>query len=253
MKKIIIVLLAAAASFTAANKASAQEKGLWIGGKLGYWHDKTEGVKTDSFSIAPEAGYDFNKRWSVGVALGYEYLKVKDGGSANVFTASPYARYKYYNKGILSLFLDGGVGFACCDHEGFQAGITPGLSVKINEHFSFLTQVGFLGYRKDYFNGGSGEAFGLKLSSSDLKFGFYYKFSPTTRIFPPRRSRWRGVFLTTRIRCTYAHAHRTSAVGSPCSLPVPRKPHGKPLRRGHEKRQPHSCNCLIFIGGNMRI
>ena len=168
MKKIIIVLLAAAASFTAANKASAQEKGLWIGGKLGYWHDKTEGVKTDSFSIAPEAGYDFNKRWSVGVALGYEYLKVKDGGSANVFTASPYARYKYYNKGILSLFLDGGVGFACCDHEGFQAGITPGLSVKINEHFSFLTQVGFLGYRKDYFNGGSGEAFGLKLSSSDL-------------------------------------------------------------------------------------
>lgn len=96
MKKIIIVLLAAAASFTAANKASAQEKGLWIGGKLGYWHDKTEGVKTDSFSIAPEAGYDFNKRWSVGVALGYEYLKVKDGGSANVFTASPYARYKYY-------------------------------------------------------------------------------------------------------------------------------------------------------------
>lgn len=153
MKKIIIVLLAAAASFTAANKASAQEKGLWIGGKLGYWHDKTEGVKTDSFSIAPEAGYDFNKRWSVGVALGYEYLKVKDGGSANVFTASPYARYKYYNKGILSLFLDGGVGFACCDHEGFQAGITPGLSVKINEHFSFLTQVGFLGYRKDYFNG----------------------------------------------------------------------------------------------------
>ena len=192
MKKIIIVLLAAAASFTAANKASAQEKGLWIGGKLGYWHDKTEGVKTDSFSIAPEAGYDFNKRWSVGVALGYEYLKVKDGGSANVFTASPYARYKYYNKGILSLFLDGGVGFACCDHEGFQAGITPGLSVKINEHFSFLTQVGFLGYRKDYFNGGSGEAFGLKLSSSDLKFGFYYKFYPTTRIFPPRQRDRRG-------------------------------------------------------------
>ena len=99
MKKIIIVLLAAAASFTAADKASAQEKGLWIGGKLGYWHDKTEVVTTDSFSITPEAGYDFNKRWSVGVALGYEYLKVKDGGSANVFTASPYARYKYYNKG----------------------------------------------------------------------------------------------------------------------------------------------------------
>ena len=42
MKKIIIVLLAAAASFTAANKASAQEKGLWIGGKLGLFSEETD-------------------------------------------------------------------------------------------------------------------------------------------------------------------------------------------------------------------
>ena len=82
MKKIIIVLLAAAASFTAANKASAQEKGLWIGGKLGYWHDKTEGVKTDSFSIAPEAGYDFNKRWSCNVYI-YSF---NTRGHPNVFS-----------------------------------------------------------------------------------------------------------------------------------------------------------------------
>ena len=47
--------------------------------------------------------------------------------------------------------------------------------MKINEHFSFLTQVGFLGYRKDYFNGGSGEGVGRKISTSDLKLGFYYK------------------------------------------------------------------------------
>lgn len=112
----------------------------------------------------------------MGVALGYEYLKVKDGGSANVFTASPYARYKYYNKGILSLFLDGRRRLRLLRPRGFQAGISTGTEREDHEHFSFLTQVGFLGYRKDYFNGGSGEAFGLKLSSSDLKFGFYYKF-----------------------------------------------------------------------------
>ena len=125
MKKIMMVLLAAVVCFTAAGNASAQDKGLWIGGKLGYWHDKTKGVKTDSFSIAPEVGYDFNQRWSVGVALGFEYLKVKDGDSYNVFTASPYARYKYYNKGILSLFLDGGVGFACGDYEDSRPALHP--------------------------------------------------------------------------------------------------------------------------------
>ena len=76
-------------------------------------------------SIAPEVGYDFNQRWSVGVALGFEYLKVKDGDSYNVFTASPYARYKYYNKGILSLFLDGGVGFACGDYEDSRPALHP--------------------------------------------------------------------------------------------------------------------------------
>ncbi len=121
-------------------------------------------------------GYDFNKRWSIGLALGFEYLDAGYYGSASVFTFSPYARWNYMNKGIFSLFLDGGFGFAFNDMEGFQIGITPGLSLRISDHFTFLAHIGFLGYRQDYFNGGFGEGYGLQLSSQDLKIGFYYKF-----------------------------------------------------------------------------
>lgn len=179
MKKIFTLALAAVVSFTAVDKASAQDKGWWLGGTVAYAHDNTAGIKTDWLSIAPEAGYDFNKKWSVGVAVSYDYIKEKtesDKGSGDIFTVSPYARYTFCRAGILSVFVDGGVGFAFGDSDGFKAGLTPGLSVKITERVSFLTHIGFIGYRKDHFNGGNGESYGLKLSSSDLKFGFYYKF-----------------------------------------------------------------------------
>ena len=93
MKKILIVVLAVVASLAIADTASAQQSGWWIGGRVGYWHDKTEGVTSNSFALAPEAGYDFNARWSLGGVVGFDYAKVGDM-SANVFVVEPYARYK---------------------------------------------------------------------------------------------------------------------------------------------------------------
>lgn len=177
MKKLFTVLLATAAILVSAHKVSAQDSGWWLGGQLGYWHD-SNGYTMNTLSISPEAGYDFNKRWSVGLSIGFDYVDVEDYGSANVFSFAPYARWKFFNRGILSLFLDGGFAVATGDMDGFQIGFTPGLSLKISDHFSFLTHIGFLGYSKDYYNNaeGYGEGFGLKLSSTDLKFGFYYSF-----------------------------------------------------------------------------
>mgnify|MGYP000015637897 CR=1 FL=1 len=105
MKKILFVLLAFVASVTMVNTASAQDSGWWIGGKVGYWHDKTDGVTSNSFALAPEAGYDFNAKWSLAGTLGFDYAKVGDA-SANVFVIEPYARYKYFNKGNFTLFVD---------------------------------------------------------------------------------------------------------------------------------------------------
>lgn len=173
MKKLFTVLLATAAILVSAHKVSAQDSGWWLGGQVGFWHYGD--YSTSILSISPEAGYDFNKRWSAGLAIGFDYVN-EDGFSANVFSFSPYARWKFFNKGILSLFLDGGFAVATGDLDGFQIGITPGLSLKISDHFSFLTHIGFLGYSNDYFNNNDGEGFGLKLSATDLKFGFFYTF-----------------------------------------------------------------------------
>lgn len=176
MKKILIVVLAVAASLVIADTASAQQSGWWIGGRVGYWHDKTEGVTSNSFALAPEAGYDFNARWSLGGVVGFDYAKVGDM-SANVFVVEPYARYKYFNKGSFTLFVDGGLGFAMGDYTGFKVGFTPGVAFKISDRFSLLTTIGFLGYKKDYYNGyDDSEGFGFDFKSSDLRFGFFYAF-----------------------------------------------------------------------------
>lgn len=179
MKKFFILIILIMTGLLAVNTVKAQNSGWWLGGKVGYWHNKAEGgTKVNHFAILPEFGYDFNAKWSLGTSIGYESMSMKaEGGkdNANAFIIAPYARYKYFNSGILTLFVDGGFGFAAGDAEGFQIGLSPGLAVKITDRFSFLTSVGYLGYKKDHFNNG-GEGFGLSLNSSDLKFGFFYSF-----------------------------------------------------------------------------
>ena len=169
-----MILFASAAIFTMTHTASAQDSGWWLGGKVGYWHDKVGDATSNSFALAPEVGYDFNSKWSLAGTLGFDYAKVGDK-SANVFVVEPYARFKYFNKGNFTLFVDGGFGVAFGDSEGFKVGFTPGVSFKVSEHFSLLTTIGFLGYKNDYYNGG-GDGFGLNLKSSDLRFGFFYSF-----------------------------------------------------------------------------
>lgn len=179
MKKFFILIMLIMTGLFVVNTVKAQNSDWWVGGKVGYWHDKSDGgVKTNHFTIAPEFGYDFNAKWSLGTSIGYESINAKKGDSkdnSNAFIIAPYARYKYFNSGILTLFVDGGFGIAAGDSDGFQVGLAPGLAVKITDRFSFLTSVGYLGYKKDYFNNG-GEGFGLSLNSSDLRFGFFYTF-----------------------------------------------------------------------------
>ena len=175
MKKLY--LLGIAASLLLATTATAQEKetkaadpeykGWWIGGQIGYWNNDGE----NTYVITPEFGYDFNQNWAMGISVG---LVGSDDAAA--FEFAPYARWKFYRTGRLSLFLDGGFGAVFGDLSGFKIGFQPGLSVKINKHFSFLTHIGFLGYCNEFYNGGEGDGFGFRCSSSDLKLGFYYTF-----------------------------------------------------------------------------
>ncbi|MDE6069559.1 MAG: cell envelope biogenesis protein OmpA [Alistipes sp.] len=175
MKKSLFSVLAAALLLAASGvvaqeqkKAVAPEdKGWWIGGEIGYWHE--DGMNT--FALEPEFGYDFNRRWSVGGSVG-----VVASEDFVVCGIAPYARWKFYNKGRLTLFLDGSAAVACGDMTGFRVGLQPGLKLRIADRFHFLTRIGFLGYCSEFYSGGDGDGFGLRFSSADLKFGFYYTF-----------------------------------------------------------------------------
>lgn len=169
MKKIVLFLFVVIATLS----VSAQS--VYVGGAFGLW--RNDDADMTSFKIAPEVGYNLNEKWAVGVVLEYEHASEHDL-SGNAFSIAPYARYSFYENKLVRLFADGGFGFLTVKEEhlsmnGFEIGVTPGIAIKLNHHFSLVAKCGFLGYRSKHT---SDPGFGLKLSSEDLTFGFHYEF-----------------------------------------------------------------------------
>lgn len=150
MKKFLVMAVMAIMALG----VSAQ---VYVGGSLGYTHAKTDLGSGDQFTIAPEIGYNLNDSWAIGAG---------------------YARYTYFRTDLVSLFVDGGVdlGFSKPD-EGdtsvvWGIGLKPGISLNLNEKFSLVAHMGFLGYQdlKE-----RGKVYGIDLHNN-LSFGFYYNF-----------------------------------------------------------------------------
>lgn len=101
MKKLIFTLVVA---FMAIISADAQ---VYVGGSFNLTHDKNADVT--NFTIAPEVGYNLNKTWAIAAEIGYTHFKNGEL-KANAFNFAPYARFSFFEKGIVRLFVDGGVG-----------------------------------------------------------------------------------------------------------------------------------------------
>lgn len=162
MKKVILMV----SFLMIAIVVSAQ--GWYTGGEIGIWRDK--GAKSTNFSLVPDVGYSFSDKWSAGAKIGFYHESEPD---LSELTIDAYIRYTYYHNGMVSLYADGGGGLGTIDADGFQVGVSPGMALKLNDHFSILASFGYLGYR-DKYHGENG--FGIHAKSSDLKFGFYYSF-----------------------------------------------------------------------------
>lgn len=80
----------------------------------------------------------------------------------------------------MRLFLDMGMGVSTMkvkDHDsynGFEIGLKPGLAIKLNQHFSLVSRIGFAGYRDDYFRGSDG--LGVELDGENISLGIEYEF-----------------------------------------------------------------------------
>lgn len=178
MKKFLTLAVVAIATLT----ASAQ---VYLGGSLGVMRNDTK--KTTDFTIAPEIGYNLGDNWAVGATISYthgtgEFMGMDDV-ELNNFTIAPYARYKFF-KAVddrLALFIDGGFGIGFVKPKGgkngsvYNIGFKPGISFALNDHFTILSHIGFLGYEGGK-EGYAEKKFGLDFSSLNLNFGFYYTF-----------------------------------------------------------------------------
>ncbi|KKB51938.1 hypothetical protein HMPREF1212_02676 [Parabacteroides sp. HGS0025] len=171
MKKLVLTMMVA---FIAIISANAQ---IYVGGSFNLTHNKNADLT--NFTIAPEVGYNLNKTWAIAAEIGYTHLKEK-GIKANAFNFAPYARFSFFERGIVRLFLDGGVGISTSKVEGndsnngFEIGIKPGIALEICKNLTFVTKYGFAGYRDDYKY--SNSTSGVSLGSEDLSFGFHYEF-----------------------------------------------------------------------------
>lgn len=57
---------------------------------------------------------------------------------------------------------------------GFEVGVKPGIAIKLNEHFSLISKVGFAGFRDDYFRGEDG--LGVTFEGENISIGIDYEF-----------------------------------------------------------------------------
>lgn len=175
MKKFVILLFVAMAALS----TKAQ---VYVGGTVSLWSN--DDYDATNFQLAPEVGYNLNKKWAIGGVLSLSHNKLEVEGmksKTNTFAFVPYARYSYYENKVVRLFIQGELGFSSSKTKGadsvsgFEIGCSPGISIKLNDNFSLLAGLGFLGFRDDFINPAL-NGFGLNFSSEDLTFGFQYKF-----------------------------------------------------------------------------
>lgn len=171
MRKLLLVV----AVIMAALSVQAQE--MYLGGGISLWRNTSKDVT--SFSITPDFGYNLNETWAVGGEL--EYSHESGDAKSNTFAIAPYARYSFYENKIVRLFVDMGLGFSTYKQKhhdavnGFEIGLKPGLAIKLNDSFSFITKVGFAGYRNDY-RDEMGEGFGVDVDGENISIGIDYEF-----------------------------------------------------------------------------
>lgn len=197
MKKFFAIAALAVASLTANAQA-------WLGGNIGYTSTtnkiETNYYSTDAtssnFSFAPEVGYDLDETWSVALRLSYAHtdsysVKLNNttfSGKANSFAINPYVRYKFFNEGNFTVFVDGGITYGTTHINGysdvienpnfFNIGFNPGIAYAISDDVTLVAHFGDLSYNitttkaKRYDVKSTISAFNIGLDNS-ISFGVY--------------------------------------------------------------------------------
>ena len=175
MKKTLLAV--AFALFAMASNAQ-----VFVGGGLGFSSAKHEDAKHSSttFSFSPEVGYVLSETLSIGLPISINtsktaYQKAWDQEGTTSWSVAPYARYTFFNSGILSCFVDGVLGFSGVqdDDTTVSLAVCPGVAVSVADNVSVVTRLGSLGWNNQ---GGDGSYFGLNADTSISSVSLYYTF-----------------------------------------------------------------------------
>ena len=155
----------------------------YVGGTVGYNYtkDKNTDIKSNTFQLVPEVGYNLSDKWAVGMKIGYAYNKVDDAKS-NEFVVNPYARYTFVKLDKVNFFVDGGFEYNYVKVDGdsangFGISFKPGVAVNLNEKISFVAHVGNFGWSSAKAkNAKSVQSVDLGLNLTSVDFGLYYNF-----------------------------------------------------------------------------
>lgn len=181
MKKFLLMAVMAVMALG----ASAQK--WYSGGQLTVGRTTTElsgvSLKSTQIAVLPEIGYNINDNLGVGAIFGVDYKKT-GSNKLTTFKVNPYARVTYLHTDPINLFVDGGVGFGigrANGHTGvtYQIGFRPGIAFSLNDKFSLVAHVGFIGYEggnRPAKHAGAPENWGINIDTNDILFGFSYKF-----------------------------------------------------------------------------
>ncbi|ETD19631.1 MULTISPECIES: outer membrane beta-barrel protein [Prevotellaceae] len=180
MKKFFMTLAAAIIAVS----ASAQ---VYVGGNVGISSVKIAGGDSETaYKFLPEFGYNIDRDWAVGMVVGWgkgNPVEIEEGlkNAAKTFEINPYVRYTALHSKYVNVFFDGSVGYRSYKNVGseYSFGIKPGLSVNLNDRFSFVAHVGFLGYKcydPKADNTKNSSAWGVDVNGNNVTFGVYYNF-----------------------------------------------------------------------------
>lgn len=174
MKKLVMMAVMAIVAVS----ASAQ---VYVGGSLGYSNVDEEGKDDalNTFTLAPEVGYNLGDEWAIGTTLNFGYSKQGDA-SATTIGIAPYVRYNFARIDKVRFFIDGTVEFQSYKPKEVDAmnswgiGVRPGVAFDLNDKVSLIAHVGNFGYADTHKVNGK-KTFGLNLDNN-LSLGFYYNF-----------------------------------------------------------------------------
>jgi len=211
MKKIVLSVAALFAfAMTNAQETTSETVGfakgdMFLSGSLGFSSDKDGELKSNSFTVAPRAGYFVSDNIAIGLELGFSGSTFEefDGfdfydRKVNTFGIGAFGRYYFSPEGNFSFFGQLGAGYVSSQvkFEGFDNGfggdttfeqpkvsgftvaLAPGLSYFVSESFALEATFGVLGYTSVEVENSpdSSDSFELGLDLNNILIGAVYKF-----------------------------------------------------------------------------